>query len=303
MADYRKITELHPPMADFLRYQATIGYRGDVLAYAPNFTSAGFSTDSQGFRHSLVGGRSLSVADCVRSERYGVVLGASNSFGFGVAGNHNTMASLLSERLGFPFANCAMPGANSRNLHSLLISVIASAPRPPAIVILSTGGDLGTFCDASYADPVFGSPNRNQIAAEFDRGRPPPDPEPYFGHLLNFTGLWAAAIARTCRRQKARLVMLHQSTFFEKSEPSPREIDYRLGEAFNVHHERIFANHRRFNAAFFANRKSVADRLGVPLAGWGATGQLGFIDELHLDQDGTHLMSGWAGDVIADAGS
>ncbi len=96
----------------------------------------------------------------MQSERYCLVLGASNSFG--VAGDENTMASLLSERLGFPFANCAMPGANSRNLNSLLISTIAGAPRPPSIVIFSSGGYLGTFCDASYADPVFGSPSHNQ---------------------------------------------------------------------------------------------------------------------------------------------
>lgn len=303
MADYRIITQLCPAMADFLRYQKTIGYRGDVLAYAANIKTPGFSTDAHGFRHSVLGGKSLSIRDCVRSERYGLVLGASNSFGFGVAGNENTMASLLAERIGFPFANCAMPGANSRNLSSLLISVIASAPRPPAIVIFSNGGDLGTFCDASIADPVFGSPNRNQIVAEFQRGRSPPDPEPYLKHLLNFTALWATAIARVCRRQGARLVMVHQSTFFEKTEPTPVETEFRLGEAFNLHHERLFANHRRFNEAFFAKRKSLADHLGIPLAGWGETGQLGFIDEFHLDRDGTRLLGAMVGDEIDRIGS
>lgn len=291
MADYRKITELCPAMADFLRYQSTIGYRGDVLAYAANIQTPSFSTDAHGFRHSVMSGKSLSVADCLHSERYGLVLGASTSFGFGVAGNENSMASLLAERLGLPFGNCAMPGANSRTLHALLISVIASAPRPPSIVVFSNAGDLGNFCDASIADPVFGSPNRNQLEAEFKKGRVPPDPEPSLGNLLNFTSLWATAIARSCRRQGARLVMVHQSTFFEKAEPSPQEVECRLGEPFNIHHARQFANYRRFSGAFFAKRKALADHLGIPLAGWGATGPLGFIDEFHLDRDSTHRLS------------
>lgn len=298
MADYRKIANVYPAMADFLSFQARIGYRGDVLAYAANTNTPSFSTDQHGFRHSLLDGKSFSFVDCINSEQYGLVLGASNSFGFGVAGNENTMASLLSKRFKFPFANCGMPGANSRNLSSLLISVIATAPRPPSVVILSSGGDLVTFCDASYADPVFGSPNRNQVVAEFDRGRAPPDPEPHVTHLLNFTSLWAAAIARICRRQGANLLMVHQSTFFEKQEPSTQDIEFCLGEPFNVHHQRMFANCRRFNGAFFANRKLVADRLGVPLAGWGSDVQLGFIDEFHLDRASTRLLSDKVGDEI-----
>ena len=92
--------------------------------------------------------------------------------------------------------------------------------------------------------------------------------------------------------------MIHQSTFFEKSEPTPQEIEFRLGEAFNVHHERMFANHRRFNREFFERRRLLANRLGIPLVGWGATGQLGFIDEVHLDRDGTRSLSEWTGDEI-----
>ena len=298
MADYRKITEYCPAMADFLRYQDTIRLRGDVLAYAANIRNPSFSTDAHGFRHSVIGEQTLSVADCLHDERYGIVLGASNSFGFGVPGDENTMASLLGRRLGIPMANCAMPGANSRNLHSLLISLVASAARAPTIVVLSTGGDLGNFCDASTADPVFGSPNRNQLVAEFKRGNLPPDPEPFWPHLLNFTSLWTTAIARVCERRGAKLVMVHQASFFEKSAPTPQEIDCGLGEPTTPHHERLFANHRHFNPGFFAKRKALADHLGVPLAGWGETDQLGFIDEFHLDTDSTRLLSAKVGDQI-----
>lgn len=298
MADYREISKVYPAMDDFLRNQTMIRLRGDVLAYAANVSAPSFSTDSHGFRHSTLNGTSLSIVDCVNSERYGLVLGASNSFGFGVAGNENTMASIVSERLGIPFANCALPGATSRNLNSLLISIIAGSPRPPSIVILSSGGDLATFCDGCIADPVFGSPNRNQIAAEFDRGRSPPEPEPYFSHLLHFSSLWAQVIAKTCARQGASLLMVHQSTFFEKSEPTPQELSFQLGVPLNVHQERMFANHIRFDEGYFSNRKAVADQLEVPLVGWGETGQLGFIDEFHLDRESTRSLSEKVADEI-----
>ena len=291
MADYREISKIFPAIEDFLRNQALIRLRGDVLAYAGDIRTPSFSTDSRGFRHTMLNGQSLSIVDCVTSGHYGLVLGASNSFGFGVEGNENTMASRLSQRFGYPFANCAMPGASSRNLNSVLIAIIAGAPRPPSTVILSSGGDLATFCNASYADPVFGSPNRNQIAAEFDRGRAPPDPEPHFRHLLSFTSLWAEVIARTCLRQGAKLLMVHQSTFFETSEPTPRDEAFRLGVPLNVHEARSYANHVRFNGGFFAKRKAVADHLGVPLAGWRETEQLTFVDEFHLDRDSTRKLS------------
>ena len=116
MANREKILELRPELADF-RTKLNVTMRGDVLTYFPNKRCASFSTDAGGFRHSVFDGREYSVADCLRSERCGLVLGASNVFGSGVAGNENVMASLLAERFGFPFANAAMPGANSRNLH------------------------------------------------------------------------------------------------------------------------------------------------------------------------------------------
>src|ERR1700759_399387 len=104
MANYDKIIELHPEMREFFENRKKIGYRGDVLTYWANQRAQGYSTDSAGFRHSTLGGREYSVAECLHSDRYGIVLGASNLFGFGVAGNQNCMPSLLAERFGFPFA-------------------------------------------------------------------------------------------------------------------------------------------------------------------------------------------------------
>ena len=299
MANYQKIIEIHPEMADFFRNRSLIGLRGDVLAYWANTSCDSFTTDATGFRHSTFEGKPLSVADCVRSSRYGIVLGASNLFGFGVAGNENCMASLLAERFGFPFANAAMPGGNSRNLHSLLVGLIAGGGKPPAVVVLSNGGDLANFCESSLADPIFGSPNRSQLKAMKDSGVPrDPKPDKNFPRLIAFSSLWTSAIATVCRVYKVPLVLIHQSTFFEKKKPTKIERECGLGELSHPSNQLQFANHRRFNEPFYAKRKELAEKLGLPLAGWGLTEDMTFIDEFHCDKEGIRLMSKTVGDAI-----
>lgn len=299
MANREKILELRPELADF-RTKLNVTMRGDVLTYFPNKRCASFSTDAGGFRHSVFDGREYSVADCLRSERCGLVLGASNIFGSGVAGNENVMASLLAERFGFPFANAAMPGANSRNLHSLLIGLLARAgrQRKPAVAIVSTGVDLASFCESSRADATFGSPNRAQLKwAEYNRG-PEPNAEEALPRLLRFTTLWTNAIAATCSAHGIPLVLIHQSTIFEKSKLNASEKACRLGEASNPSEQRQFENHRKFNQPFYDKRKEVADRRNIALAGWGLKDEISFIDEFHCDREGIRLMSDAVGNEI-----
>jgi hypothetical protein len=300
MADYKKIAELRPEMADFFGNRRLIAYRGDVLSYWANTRTDSFSTDAGGFRHSTLNGKEYSVADCVQSERYGIVLGASNLFGFGVAGNENTMASLLAERFGFPFANAAMPGGNSRNLHSLLVGLIAAGKEPPAVVVHSSGGELANFCESSLADPIFGSPNRSQLKSVKEQGALTPEPDQNFPRLLAFTTLWNSALAAVCRAYKAELVLIHQSTFFEKKKPTKLELECGLGEPFHPSQEQQFANHRKFNEPFYEKRKAIAEKLGVPLAGWGLTEDITFMDEFHGDLEGTRLISKAVGEKIED---
>jgi hypothetical protein len=298
MADYRKIIELRPEVAEFIRFRRSIHYRGDVLAYPPNIRSESFSTDALGFRHSMLRGKNFSVADCIQSERYGIILGASNTFGFGVAGNENCMASLLADRFGFPFANCAMPGANSRNLHSLLLSFIARGAHRPVVVVHSSGGDLGNFCESSVADPTFGSPNRGQLKSATSPSGAAPDPDRNYPRLLAFTSLWTSVIAALCRAQAVGLVLAHQTTFFEKTDPNGFELEAGLGEPFNPGQERQFENHRKFNEGFYLERRSVAEGMEIPIPGWDLTDQLGFVDEFHCDREGIRVLSEPLGDAI-----
>lgn len=299
MANYEKIIELRPEMREFFENRKKIGFRGDVLTYWANQRAEHYSTDAAGFRHSTLAGKEYSVADCLRSDRYGIALGASNLFGFGVAGNENCLPSLLAERFGFPFANATIPGGNSRNLEALLVGLIAGAGHAPQVVIFSNGGDLAGFCESGIADPIFGSPNRAQVTGAIASSGPVDnDPDRNFTRLKAFTGLWTSAIATVCRVYKSPLVLIQQSTFFEKAKPTPVELECGLGEAFHPSQLHTFANFRKFDEPFYAERKAIADRLGVPLAGRGMQDELTFIDEFHCDADGVRVMSKAVGDEV-----
>jgi hypothetical protein len=289
VANYQNIMRLRPEVREFIRNRRWV-HRGDVITYGPNIRCDSFSTDAAGFRHSVFGGRTLSAQDCLQSERYGIVLGPSSVYGFGLAGNENTMPSLLAERFGFPFANIGLPEGNSRNLFSLLTAFVARAPRLPSVVLHISGGDFTNFCYSSIADPVFGSPNLLQMRQVIKErgGRVPAQPQ--IKPLLAFTTLWMSAIGQLCWMRKIPLLLANDTTFFEKPEPSQLELQSELGKPFNAAQARQFATHNKFVDEYGDRRKAVAEALGVPLAGPGRPNSLGFIDEFHYDRDGTRAL-------------
>lgn len=290
MANYETIMQLRPEVRQFVRNRRWI-HRGDVISYGPNVQCEAFSTDSAGFRHSVFNGETLSVVDCSQRERYGLVLGPSSVYGFGLAGNENTMPSLLAERFGFPFANIGLPEGNSRNLFAMLLAYITRAPNRPSAVVHISGGDYTSFCYTSIADPVFGPPNLKQMAMVLkERGGKRPPPEKQIQPLLAFTTMWIRAIAEVCRSSNIPLVLADDTTFFEKRKPSKFERDCELGKARNPTQERQFETHKAFVADYHSRRKEVAEKLKVPLAGPGRTNDIGFVDEFHYDRDGTRSL-------------
>jgi len=290
VANYQAIMRLRPEVREFIRNRKWV-HRGDVVTYGPNIACDSFSTDAAGFRHSVHGGRTLSVNDCLQSDRYGLVLGPSSVYGFGLAGNENTMPSQLAERFGFPFANVGLPEGNSRNLFSLLTAFIARAPRVPAVVLHVSGGDFTSFCYSSIADPVFGPPNILQVTQVVkERGGKIPA-QPQIKPLLAFTTLWIRAIGQQCRLHTIPLVLGNDTTFFEKSEPGATDRECELGKPINPAQARQFAVHNKFVDEYSERRIAVAEALGVPLAGPGRRNNLGYVDEFHYDRDGTRALS------------
>jgi len=264
--------------------------RGDVVVFRPDSRNEYFSTDAAGFRHSVFNGETLGMRDIVQRERYGLILGSSHIFGIGTPGNEKSLSSLLGERFGLPFANVSLPEGNSRNLFAQLSALLVRAPRPPTAIIHFTGGDFTSFCYSCFADPVFGSPNLKQYAQMVEARGGAPAAEDYFKPLLAFTTLWTHAIVRLCRAHKIPVMLGHDTTFFEKREPSALDIECRLGTPFNPMQRRWFAAHRPFFPKFLAHREALAQKLDVPLAGPGPSNDYGFFDEFHYDADGTRSL-------------
>ena len=290
MANYQTIARLRPYFPEF-ELQRRLIHRGDVLSFPPDHRSDAYTTDRRGFRHTSFGGESLSVADILKRDRYGLVLGGSRSFGLGIAGNENTIPSLLSERFGFPFANVALPQGNSRNLSSLLYAFLSRAAKRPAAVIHFSTGDLTGHSYSSMADGVFGSPNPRQVPIiQKEKGGLPP-PERSAQAMLAFTSLWTQSIALMCRSAKIPFVLADDTSFFEKRKPSARDIECELGVPTYPADKRWFEGHKAFADQFHQQREALAKRLGVPLAGPGRPNDLTFIDEFHLDEEGTRALT------------
>jgi hypothetical protein len=290
MANYQTIMRLRPYFREF-ELQRRLIFRGDVLFFPPNYRSETFSTDARGFRHTSFAGEDLTVADILQRERYGLVLGGSRAFGIGIAGNENTMPSILSERFGFPFANVTLPQGNSRNLSSLLYAFVSRAPKPPAAVVHFSSGDLTGHSYSSMADPVFGSPNPKLVPIIAKERGGLPAPEHSVQPMLAFTSLWTKSIALMCRSQGVPMVLANDSSFFEKRKPSARDRECELGKPTFPADKRWFDGHKAFAGQYYERRAALAEGLGIPLAGPGASNDLGFIDEFHFDEEGTRALT------------
>ena len=287
MADYQKIVRLRPDVRAFIRNRRWV-HRGEAIAYGPNISCDAFSTDGLGYRHNVFKGETLSTADVLKRDRYGLILGPSNVYGFGCAGNENTMPSLLAERFGFPFANIGLPEGNSRNLFSILLNIIVRSPVKPAVVVHVSGGDYTSFCYTGLADQVFGPPNLKQIETALkERGGRPKNSDAQMQNLLRFSTLWTNAIIDLTRARGVPLSLADDSTFFEKRSPSELELQCKLGEPSNPAQVIQFATHKKHVEAFWKTRRNLAAKRDIPIAGPGNVNTLGFVDEFHYDKEGT----------------
>ena len=119
--------------------------------------------------------------------------------------------------------------------------------------------------------------------------RAPPDRQ--FQSLLSFTSVWSRSIVQLCRAQGIPIVLGHDTTFFEKAEPSALERECQLGTPSGEAQKKQFATHKKYFPGFCARREALAASLSVPLAGPGTRNALTFIDEFHYDRDGTRALS------------
>jgi hypothetical protein len=270
MADYLRTARQFPAVRDYLRHRRWIK-RGDVTAYAPHIETSAFSTDAFGFRHTVFGGRRYGLGDAPTLPRYALVLGSSHVFGFGLAGNEETMGSQLSERLGYPCLTVCFPEADSRTLHAALMRILTQIANRPRRIFLFNGGDLTRFAYSGQADPLFGSP-------DFQRGVPPAG-ETGVEPLIQFTTFWVRQTYDAVTAAGIGFELADEPTFFEKPSPDAIEADCALGVATPANASR-FALHKRFVWQFHEARRIARRALGREA--WSAIyPDCQYIDEFH----------------------
>lgn len=297
MANYRAIVKHHPEVREYIRLRKWV-HRGEIVAYAPNIESDVLSTDANGYRNGKWQGARLTLADCLVADRFGLVMGSSNVYGFGAPHDGHTIPSRLGELLGLRLANISLPEAHSRNLFAILLGVFARSPRLPSVVVLLTGGDFTSWTYRGLADPVFGPTNLLQSPEKHKR---PADLAAGCQAMLASSQLWTMAIAQLCRSRGVPLMLGNDTTFFEKEQPDSYDRDCALGVASAGPQQRQFDIHRNSRIPFYRERQTIAGRLGVPLAGPGPGNQIGFIDEFHYDAAGIDALCGDFAPAVGEA--
>jgi hypothetical protein len=289
VTNFRSLKQLRPAYAA-MSVSALLVHRGEVVTFRPNIRSPFHSTDIGGFRHSTFAGKTLSVREIIERPQFGIVLGSSHIFGLGMPGNENTIASLLGDRFGFPFANVCLPEGNTRNLFSLLVAQLAVARRRPAVVVFFNGGDFSSFCVTSMADAVFGSPNLKQFQAVAEERGGFPSADESIQSFMAFSELWTMSLINLCRKAGIPLVLGRDTTFFEKEGVTQFERHCQLGTPYNELQRRWFETHRKFHSTTFEIREKMSAELQIPLAGPVPPTDLTFLDEFHYDREGMRLM-------------
>ncbi len=290
MADYRAVIRHFPPVRDYIRNRKWVK-RGEVVAYAPDLRSDHFSTDRFGFRRTRFQSRHWDLADCLASKRYGIVMGSSHVFGFGLPSDGDTFASRLSAAMGFPFMTIAFPEADTRSLHAVLLNILSSDATRPAAIVLTTGGDMTRFCYTCVADHLFGSPNILDNEAVGRAQSAMSDIDAPFEAMLASSRLWTRAVVDLARSASVPIILGDDTTFMEIVEPDAVERDCKLAESGGPDQLRRFALQRLYGERFYRMRREIENNLDVRLIGPAKDAGVGFIDEFHYRADSIDQFS------------
>jgi hypothetical protein len=277
MANYREIVRHVPAVRLYIRNRRWVR-RGDVTAYAPNLEGGAFSTDEFGFRHGDVDGERHGLATALAGARYGLVLGSSHVFGFGLDSNSQTIPSRLSVHTGLPCLNISFPEADLRTLHAAAARITAETPRPPAFISCFVGGTLSRYCYTRRCDPLFGPPDF--LGGETDGhvcGAPPEIAA--FNNLLAYVRFWLDQILALAERHRCPLIVHAESTAFEKTLLDEQERACALTQPDGAAETARFATHRLRNATFLEHWLAAAKGRALEVSG--APHALSFIDEFH----------------------
>lgn len=287
MANYREIVRHVPAVRSYIRHRRWVK-RGDVTAYAPNLEGGAFSTDAYGFRHGEVDGARHGLATALSGSRYGLVLGSSHVFGFGLDSDAQTIPSRLSAHVGLPCLNVSFPEADLRTLHAAAARISAETPRPPDFIVCFAGGALSRYCYTRRCDPLFGPPDFLRAEPDGPSGGSPAEAIA-FRNLLAYADFWLEQLLALADTYACPLVLHTESTAFRKARLDEQERACSLTEATNAQELARFATHRLRDAPFIEHW--LARAKGRALDAPGLPDALSFIDEFHYTAAACDLIA------------
>ena len=143
-------------------------------------------------------------------------------------------------------------------------------------------GEVSLISWAGYVEPGWSKPFEQKTGCKVNNKEAGSraNPDESFPKLLVFTALWTSALAALCRGYGIKLVLIHQSTIFEKSNLNEYEKACGLGEVFHPsqeqHQDPVSSNgaamyHRwaaltLVLALWFTTPKSASGQTDTPLA-------------------------------------
>ena len=293
MTDFRALARHHPAIRSYIRHRKWVD-RSGVLAYAANTDGKAFSTDSLGFRRGQIAGIPYDSSAAFSGKPYALVLGSSHVFGFGLAGDAQTIPSQLAALTGVPCLNLSFPEAQLQALHAVATRICQQAPRPPAFIAVLPGGTLTRYAFVRRCDPLFGVPDfRNGAAPEAMPGSPQETTQ--FEALLVYATFWLSQF-RVLADQTACPLLVHpEATAFEKPALSETEMACGVTTPQSDPDRLRFETHRlrydAYTAAISAEIQSDTRLVQVDKAA------LRFLDEFHYTAAGAQTIA----TALADA--
>lgn len=287
MANYREIVRRFPAARHYVRQRRWVE-RGDVTAYEPNVEAGAFSTDAYGFRHTELNGIRYDLSAAFGREPYGLVLGSSHVFGFGLESNAQTIPSRLSARLDLPCLNVSFPEADLRTMHAVAARITSQAARPPMFICCFVGGTLTRYCYRRRCDPLFGAPDfRKPSGGEAGPGSAPEAAA--FSNLLTYSRFWLDQLHAAAEAGNLPLLVHTESTAFEKTGLSDGEQACGLTVPNGPAEQNRFDTHRLRYAEFKQQLSAWMD--GRVLLARTEADALSFIDEFHYAAEGIEVIA------------
>ena len=288
MANYREIVRRFPAARHYVRHRRW-AKRGDVTAYAPNCEGGAFSTDRFGFRRGELNGAPYDLSAAFSGAPFGLVLGSSHVFGFGLDGNARSIPSRLSSLLGFACLNVSFPEADLRTLHAAATRITAHAPRPPAFICCFVGGTFTRYCYTRRCDALFGAPDfRSYHGAQPLAGSAAEAAA--FSDLVDYGRFWLDQLNAFAEAQGCPLLIPAEFTAFEKRTLNGTETACELTVPIDAVQRGRFDTHRLRFRPFKAALTEWMD--GRVLLADMDPDALSFIDEFHYTQGAAELMAG-----------